>query len=649
MCRMRKPEILEFSKDYSISLLENNHEKIKIKLANYNNTQMIDEREIKCSKCSTSKAETFQGNFYYCFQCKQNFCPLCKSLHKEHKNIVDFSLKYFKCSEHQDQNFISYCFNCKKNLCIICGNQHKDHKATYFDESFFEVNQEFKERIQKLKELVDNIINSLQKFKENLDIYVQINEELNEKLLNMKLNYENLKSMKNLMEISFLKEDIDQILNNSDSNKRFQKIISIYDIMNGKVTSISNNYESENKKNKEELKLSDVNNFNKSENKKNKEEVKSSDVNNFNKSENKKNKEEVKSSDVNNFNKSENKKSKEEVKSSDISKVSEIKMKKSKEEVKLSDINNINKSENKKSKEEAKSSDISKVSEIKMKKSSEIYNEITIKLKIERRDINKIIYFLDNTQKNDGKYREKYNWVFHNHDNLSELNESNTILFINGILEPFKKYFNPKKSGTYSIKLQFENKLSDCSYMFCHCSNIIQIDFSKFKTENVNNMSYMFCDCSLLKSLDLRSFNTENVSNMISMFSKCSSLKSLYLRSFKTENTSNMCCMFYNCKLLTSLDLRSFNTQNVLIMEGMFANCTSLTTINLSSFNLKNDVSTDGIFDGCGKLSNKTIKDFHLKEAAIKGEKEEEYEEEEEFENEEEEEDFGYEKKKWGW
>ena len=263
MCRMRKPEILEFSKDYSISLLENNHEKIKIKLANYNNTQMIDEREIKCSKCSTSKAETFQGNFYYCFQCKQNFCPLCKSLHKEHKNIVDFSLKYFKCSEHQDQNFISYCFNCKKNLCIICRNQHKDHKATYFDESFFEVNQEFKERIQKLKELVDNIINSLQKFKENLDIYVQINEELNEKLLNMKLNYENLKSMKNLMEISFMKEDIDQILNNSDRNKRFQKITNIYEIMNGNII---NMIEVKNKKSKEEVKSSNINNFKEYEN-----------------------------------------------------------------------------------------------------------------------------------------------------------------------------------------------------------------------------------------------------------------------------------------------------------------------------------------------------------------------------------------------
>ena len=56
----------------------------------------------------------------------------------------------------------------------------------------------------------------------------------------MNLSYKNLISMKNLIEISFLKEDIDQILNNNDINKRFQKIISTYNMMNDKVENIIN-------------------------------------------------------------------------------------------------------------------------------------------------------------------------------------------------------------------------------------------------------------------------------------------------------------------------------------------------------------------------------------------------------------------------
>ena len=78
---------------------------------------MIDQSKIKCSK---TKTESYQNKFYYCFECNKNFCPICQSLHNEHKNIVDYSFKYFRYPQHQNQNFISYCFDCKKNLCFFC-------------------------------------------------------------------------------------------------------------------------------------------------------------------------------------------------------------------------------------------------------------------------------------------------------------------------------------------------------------------------------------------------------------------------------------------------------------------------------------------------------------------------------------------------
>ena len=120
---------------------------------------------------------------------------MCQLLHKEHKNIVDYSLKYFRCPQHQSKDFISYCFDCKKNLCFFCVNQHKSHNKINFIDLYQEQeqNKEYIDRIQKVKKLVDDIIDSLQKFKGNLDVYIQINEKLNENLLNMNLNYKNLK------------------------------------------------------------------------------------------------------------------------------------------------------------------------------------------------------------------------------------------------------------------------------------------------------------------------------------------------------------------------------------------------------------------------------------------------------------------------
>ena len=97
-----------------------------------------------------------------------------------------------------------------------------------------------------------------------------------------------------------------------------------------------------------------------------------------------------------------------------------------------------------------------------IKKSSSINdmmsNEITIKIKIEQIDINNIIYFLDNTKEGSDEYFENGIYVKHNHDNLKELNENNTILIIDGKTVSFKKFFIPIKCGIYTIKLLFKNK-----------------------------------------------------------------------------------------------------------------------------------------------------------------------------------------------
>ena len=75
-------------------------------------------------------------------------------------------------------------------------------------------------------------------------------------------------------------------------------------------------------------------------------------------------------------------------------------------------------------------------------------NEIKLSVKINKDDINKDIYFLDNTNGD-------YNYIKHYHDNLKELNESNTELYINDKKYKYKKYFNFDKEGIYIIKIKY--------------------------------------------------------------------------------------------------------------------------------------------------------------------------------------------------
>ena len=195
-------------------------------------------------------------------------------------------------------------------------------------------------------------------------------------------------------------------------------------------------------------------------------------------------------------------------------------------------------------------------------------NEIKIELKINKEDINKNIYFLDNT-------------IFNSY--LNELNETNTEIYINENKFKYKKFFIPDKEGIYKIKLILNTFVKDCSHMFYGCENIINIDLSFFVSKNVKNMSYMFYDCYQLEQINLSTFDTQNATNMESMFDNCISMENLNLSSFNTKNVTNMMYMFAGCKKLKSIDLSSFNTKNVENIDLIFYDCLNLNQIKINS------------------------------------------------------------------
>ena len=234
-------------------------------------------------------------------------------------------------------------------------------------------------------------------------------------------------------------------------------------------------------------------------------------------------------------------------------------------------------------------------------------NEITLKLKIENNEINKEIYFLDNTVNNKGE-----NNTYLNHGYLKELNENNVILYINDKKQKnYQKYFKPENEGIHSIKLLFNVRIRDCSYMFYNSTNITEIDLSLFDTKYTNNMKMMFENCENLISINFDSFNTEKVSDMNSMFKSCKNLNSLDLSYFHTEKVTNMGNMFNSCAKLEKINISSFNTKNVSDMSSMFESCNNLNEIILSSFDTQNVTNMGNMFNFCVKLENIDLSNFN--------------------------------------
>ncbi len=146
-------------------------------------------------------------------------------------------------------------------------------------------------------------------------------------------------------------------------------------------------------------------------------------------------------------------------------------------------------------------------------------------------------------------------------------------------------YFDPSAydSGSHNVTLVWNNdfqSLSNLSYMFKDCNNIVEIKFYGFVLANVTTMESMFLNCLNLTSIDFSNFDTTLVTNMAYMFSRCRKLASLNLSNFNTDIVTNMDNMFSECQILPFLNLSNFNTSKVTNMSYMFNHCNSLKTLD---------------------------------------------------------------------
>ena len=233
-------------KNYKLFITcKNNHVQESIFLNDFEKSQIIDESEIICNECKTiNKSISYNKEFFICLNCKKSLCPLCKSNHNNNHYIINYDQKNYICFEHGD-NFSLYCKTCKKNLCVACENGHIEHETITLGKLSPNKNHleyrliELGNNINKFKNEIKNMIDLLNKVCENIEIFYNINKDINNSFDIRKKNYEILYNIKEINNNSIAR-DIDEIIKEKNVRNKFNKIFDIYNNMISKES--NNNY-----------------------------------------------------------------------------------------------------------------------------------------------------------------------------------------------------------------------------------------------------------------------------------------------------------------------------------------------------------------------------------------------------------------------
>ena len=239
-------------KDYKIKLYDCNqgHIKENIKFNEFENIQSYDISQIKCDKCKNkNKINTFNNEFYICYECKMNLCPLCKSTHDKTHSIINYDNKNYTCNKH-NEIFLRYCDDCNIDLCLSCTNEHKNHKIVLYEDKIIDIKKlrkkmnEFKDVINKFKLNLEEIINKFKKIMKNMDTIYNINNDILS-------NYEKNKSSnyKLLLNLNYIDEyignEIDNIRYEYDYGYNLNKLLYLYSEMTDKNEEIEIKYKPE--------------------------------------------------------------------------------------------------------------------------------------------------------------------------------------------------------------------------------------------------------------------------------------------------------------------------------------------------------------------------------------------------------------------
>ena len=144
-----------------------------------------------------------------------------------------------------------------------------------------------------------------------------------------------------------------------------------------------------------------------------------------------------------------------------------------------------------------------------------------------------------------------------------------------------------KENRTYNIS--FKQIIKSMKEMFRDIPELIKIDLSCLKTEEITNLDSTFLNCNNLKNITFGNFNSLNLKYMEGTFENCTSLEKLNLSSFTMPNIVSMAKAFKNCINLIEIDLSNFELNNAININDTFHLADEpFMIINL--FNINNEI-----------------------------------------------------------
>lgn len=126
--------------------------------------------------------------------------------------------------------------------------------------------------------------------------------------------------------------------------------------------------------------------------------------------------------------------------------------------------------------------------------------------------------------------------------------------------------FNYDDSKIFKIQLTGIRSITDMSYMFHKCNNLISISYlSQINTRKVISMRSLFESCLLLETLEgISDWDIRNVTDIRGLFFNCQSLKKISnITGWDTSNVLEMKDMFWSCSKLDPHDLPKTKKWNI--------------------------------------------------------------------------------------
>ena len=220
-------------------------------------------------------------------------------------------------------------------------------------------------------------------------------------------------------------------------------------------------------------------------------------------------------------------------------------------------------------------------------------NEMTIKYSIKEKGINKKIKLFDSL------------FVDNNRDKLR--------LIIDGHEEKqlIDYYPNASNKSDIEVKIIEKKTVTNMSYMFNNCKNLVSFNSTNWDTTNITNMEALFQLCSFdsvdsISNNNFSTWKTPNLNNMRAMFCKCINLKTMpEMSKWDTRNVKDISLLFNGCISIENLSkFPAWNTQNVEDMSYMFSRCIKLKEIhNVNKLNTSKVKNMCGIFNRCEELT----------------------------------------------